>query len=89
MKELEKKSNNELQSLKLELKDTPIHLLQFDVQDFKACEQAIQSIPDTFSTVDILLNNAGLALGLDTIDEGNLTHWNTMIDSNIKKRGLL
>lgn len=40
------------------------------MQDFKACEQAIQSIPDTFSTVDILLNNAGLALGLDTIDEG-------------------
>ncbi len=76
-----------LEQLKLELKDTPIHLLQFDVQDFKACEQAIQSIPDTFSTVDILLNNAGLALGLDTIDEGNLTHWNTMIDTNIK--GLL
>jgi NADP-dependent 3-hydroxy acid dehydrogenase YdfG len=61
--------------------------LTFDVQDEKAVSSALQQIPDSWKAVDILINNAGLALGLSTIDEGSLSDWDTMIDTNVK--GLL
>lgn len=61
--------------------------LTFDVQDEKAVSSALEQIPDSWKTVDILINNAGLALGLSTIDEGSLSDWDTMIDTNVK--GLL
>jgi len=61
--------------------------LTFDVQDEKAVSSALEQIPDSWKAVDILINNAGLALGLSTIDEGNLSDWDTMIDTNVK--GLL
>lgn len=61
-----------------------IHELCFDVRSFDECENAIKSLPETFSNIDVLVNNAGLALGLDFIHEGNLEHWDTMIDTNIK-----
>lgn len=61
--------------------------LTFDVQDEKAVSSALTQIPDSWKAVDILINNAGLALGLSTIDEGNLSDWDTMIDTNVK--GLL
>ncbi|MDQ3142374.1 MAG: SDR family NAD(P)-dependent oxidoreductase [Bacteroidota bacterium] len=64
-----------------------VHTLLFDIRSFVECEEAFKSLPDSFNKVDILLNNAGLALGLDLIHEGNLAHWETMIDTNIK--GLL
>lgn len=66
---------------------TDILLLPFDVRDPGAVEAALTSLPDTFSEVDILVNNAGLAKGLAPIHEGQLDHWETMIDTNIK--GLL
>lgn len=61
--------------------------LTFDVQDEKAVSSALEQIPDSWKAVDILINNAGLALGLSTIDEGSLSDWDTMIDTNVK--GLL
>ncbi|SFW70577.1 SDR family NAD(P)-dependent oxidoreductase [Chitinophaga sancti] len=61
--------------------------LTFDVQDEKAVSSALEQIPDSWKAVDVLINNAGLALGLSTIDEGSLSDWDTMIDTNVK--GLL
>jgi NADP-dependent 3-hydroxy acid dehydrogenase YdfG len=59
----------------------------FDVQDLKACQNAINSIPNEFKDIDVLINNAGLAVELTTIDEGNYEAWERMINTNIK--GLL
>ena len=58
--------------------------LPFDVQDEKAVAASIQSIPAEWQTIDVLMNNAGLALGRDYFDEADLSDWNTMIDTNIK-----
>lgn len=64
-----------------------VHLLNFDVQDKTATEKAINSLPEEFQNIDILLNNAGLALGKETIDKSDMQDWETMIDTNVK--GLL
>lgn len=61
--------------------------LIMDVRDFDECERAVASLPDDFKNVDILINNAGLALELDTVDRGNIEDWDRMIDTNVK--GLL
>lgn len=66
---------------------TDVLLLPFDVRDHGAVEAALTNLPDAYKAVDILVNNAGLAKGLSPIHEGNLDHWETMIDTNIK--GLL
>lgn len=58
--------------------------LPFDVQDEKAVTQSIQNIPDDWKGIDVLINNAGLALGRDYFDEADLSDWNTMIDTNVK-----
>lgn len=59
--------------------------LCFDVRDEKSVNSAISSVQD--STIDILINNAGLALGLDKFQDADVTDWEQMIDTNIK--GLL
>jgi len=61
--------------------------LEFDVRDYHACRKAINSLPDEWKNISILINNAGLAMGLSSIDEGDISDWNTMIDTNVK--GLL
>ena len=61
--------------------------LVFDVQDLNACKKAVESISEEFSDIDVLINNAGLAMELTTIDEGNYEAWERMINTNIK--GLL
>ena len=61
--------------------------LVFDVQDLQATQAAIQSLPKEWQDIDVLINNAGLALGLEPQFEGDSDDWNTMIDTNIK--GLL
>jgi len=62
--------------------------LVMDVRDLKSVQSAIQAIDQTlFPTIDVLLNNAGLASGLGTIDEGSYSDWEAMIDTNFK--GLL
>lgn len=77
-------------ALKEELEQTfgvEVYPLLFDIRDGDAVEQALNSRPDSWKEVDILVNNAGLAKGLAPIHEGNLDHWETMIDTNVK--GLL
>ena len=77
-----------LQTIKEALnKQTEVHTLNFDVSDKKAVFEAIESLPDHFKTIDILINNAGNAHGLDAIHEGDLKDWEAMMDSNVK--GLL
>jgi NADP-dependent 3-hydroxy acid dehydrogenase YdfG len=61
--------------------------LSFDVRDKKAVFESINSLPEAFSTIDILINNAGNAHGLDPIQTGDLDDWDAMIDINVK--GLL
>jgi 3-hydroxy acid dehydrogenase/malonic semialdehyde reductase len=66
---------------------TEIHTLSFDVRDKKAVFESINSLPETFSKIDVLINNAGNAHCLDAIQNGNLDDWDAMIDINVK--GLL
>ena len=61
--------------------------LMFDVRDREAARQAIESLPAEWQEIDVLVNNAGLALGLEPEFEGNSDDWDGMIDTNIK--GLL
>ena len=61
--------------------------LCFDVRDREQVVKAIESIPAKWKDIDVLINNAGLALGLSTFFNGNIDHWETMIDTNVK--GLL
>ncbi len=61
--------------------------LVFDVQNRAEVFQNLENLPDEWRQIDVLLNNAGLALGRDHIDEGNMDDWDTMIDTNLK--GLL
>lgn len=61
--------------------------LQFDVRDRQAAINAIHSLTEEWKEIDVLINNAGLALGLDPEHEGDMDEWETMIDTNIK--GLL
>jgi NADP-dependent 3-hydroxy acid dehydrogenase YdfG len=68
-------------------KQTHVHTLNFDVRDKDAVFKAIESLPDDFKQIDILINNAGNAHGLDPINTGNLDDWDAMLDINVK--GLL
>lgn len=71
----------------LEAEGTKVRTLVFDVRDAEAAQQAIASLEPEWQTIDVLINNAGLALGLEKEYEGDPEDWNTMIDTNIK--GLL
>ncbi|MDN3675177.1 SDR family NAD(P)-dependent oxidoreductase [Flavobacterium branchiarum] len=66
---------------------TDVHTLAFDVRDKKAVLEHIGSLPESFSEIDVLINNAGNAHGLDPIQTGDLDDWDAMIDINVK--GLL
>lgn len=66
---------------------TDVYTLNFDVRDKEATHHAMESLPDAFKTIDILINNAGNAHGLDPIQTGDLDDWDAMIDINVK--GLL
>lgn len=66
---------------------TDVHTLNFDIRDKEEVFKAVESLPKNFSEIDILLNNAGNAHGMDTIDEGNTDDWDAMLDINVK--GLL
>ena len=61
--------------------------LAFDVRNRNAATAAINSLPLEWQQIDVLINNAGLALGLEPEYEGSFEDWETMIDTNIK--GLL
>ncbi len=66
---------------------TEVHTLVFDVREAEAVTRSLSGIPERFRPIDILINNAGNAHGLDTIDKGSLEDWDAMIDGNVK--GLL
>ena len=76
-----KKLQNELSTL------TEVTTLQFDVSKRTEVETAINSLPNNFKQIDILINNAGNAHGLSTIQDGDVDDWDAMIDINVK--GLL
>ena len=75
-----------LEELKEEL-DTESIIIELDVRDQKKVENTIRSLDDSWSDIDILINNAGLARGLSKMHEGLLSDWEEMIDTNVK--GLL
>ncbi|MFP5439159.1 MAG: SDR family NAD(P)-dependent oxidoreductase [Bacteroidia bacterium] len=66
---------------------TDVHTLNFDVRTKKAVAKAIASLPADFINIDVLINNAGNAHGLDPIENGDVDDWDSMIDINVK--GLL
>jgi NADP-dependent 3-hydroxy acid dehydrogenase YdfG len=68
-------------------KQTDVHTLNFDVRHREKTLEAITSLPEEFQNIDILINNAGNAHGLDPIQTGNLDDWDAMMDINVK--GLL
>lgn len=79
-----------LQELQQQLEKTHnIHVkpLAFDVRDRAAVNEALGSLDESWQQVDVLVNNAGLALDLSPVDEGNPDDWDTMLDTNVK--GLL
>ncbi|NCB83480.1 MAG: SDR family NAD(P)-dependent oxidoreductase [Bacteroidia bacterium] len=64
-----------------------IHALNFDVRDKNACEKAMNSLPERFNQIDLLVNNAGLAAGASPFQDSDLEDYERMIDTNVK--GLL
>ena len=71
----------------LTAKGTEVMTLTFDVRDRAKAEKCLNELPEEWQEIDVLVNNAGLALGLEPEYEGNFDDWDTMIDTNIK--GLL
>jgi 3-hydroxy acid dehydrogenase / malonic semialdehyde reductase len=79
-----------LESLAKNLRDEfhiDVHPFALDVRDRTEVAQQLSSLPDKWKSIDILLNNAGLAAGLESMPEANLDDWEAMIDTNVK--GLL
>ncbi|MBT3546561.1 MAG: SDR family NAD(P)-dependent oxidoreductase, partial [Flavobacterium sp.] len=82
------RKEDRLKELKQTLgKQTAITTLQFDVRDKEAVFSAIESLPENFREIDVLINNAGNAHGLSSIQEGDINDWDAMLDINVK--GLL
>lgn len=83
------RNETKLQALtqKLKAQGTDVLPLNFDVRDRKAAAQAMEGLPEEWKKIDVLINNAGLARGLEPEYEGDFDDWDQMIDTNIK--GLL
>jgi len=67
--------------------DADVYPLHFDVRNWEDSQKNIEALPEEWQEIDLLINNAGLAKGYAPVHEGELSHWETMIDTNIK--GLL
>lgn len=83
---LNARSADKLAALKEELVEEymiDVKLLPFDVRDRGAAADAIASLPEEYQSIDVLVNNAGLALGIDKEYEGSEDEYDTMIDTNI------
>ena len=77
-----------LEQLQIELSNiTEVYSLVFDVRNQEEVENAIHSLPEEWKNIDVLVNNAGNAHGLESISEGNIADWDAMMDGNVK--GLL
>lgn len=80
--------NEVLEALNKELSQiTDVFSLKFDVRNLNEVESAIQSLPENWKNIDVLINNAGNAHGLQPLSDGNTDDWDMMIDGNVK--GLL
>ena len=79
------RNEQRLADIKKELteKGTEVLTLAFDVRDREKAKKYIAELPAEWQTIDVLVNNAGLALGLEPEYEGNIDDWKTMIDTNI------
>ena len=73
--------------LEMEYPKIAVWKLPFDVRDRKQAQAALESLPAEWAMIDLLINNAGLVIGVDKEFEGDLDEWDIMIDTNI--RGLL
>lgn len=75
-----------LECLKKELESTGVEVLTlpFDVRDRDAMRKAVESLPEQWKAIDVLINNAGLVIGIDKEHEGSLDEWDIVIDTNIK-----
>ena len=80
------RNTEKLESLKKELTTHGVEVLTlpFDVRDRKAMQQAVDSLQGQWKHVDVLINNAGLVIGMDKEHEGSLDEWDIVIDTNIK-----
>ena len=81
---------SKLEELKAELEKEygiQVCVLPFDVRDRKQAAAALEALPEEWKSIDVLINNAGLVIGVDKEFEGSLDEWDIMIDTNI--RGLL
>ena len=84
---LNARNEEKLSALKEELEQqygARVCLLPFDLRDRKTAAEALASLPDDWKAIDILINNAGLVIGVDKEHEGNLDEWDIVIDTNIK-----
>jgi 3-hydroxy acid dehydrogenase/malonic semialdehyde reductase len=73
-----------LAALVAEFGASRVHSVQLDVRDRGAVEQVLGALPDSFTAIDLLVNNAGLALGLEPAQKADLDAWETMVDTNVK-----
>jgi len=67
--------------------NSEVYILNFDIRNLSETETAIKSLPKEWQNIDVLINNAGLAAGFSTLQDGNIDDWERMIDTNLK--GLL
>lgn len=84
---LNARSKDKLVKLAEELKatyDAECYVLPFDVCDREQAARSLKTLPDEWKSIDVLINNAGLAIGVDKEHEGNLEEWDVVIDTNIK-----
>ena len=84
---LNARNRAKLESLKSELETTfgiRVYLLPFDVRDRKKAAEMLASLPEEWRAIDVLVNNAGLVIGVDKEFEGDLDEWDIVIDTNIK-----
>ena len=84
---LNARSVDKLEALAKDLKEkfgAQTYILPFDVRDRKAASEALASLPEEWQAIDILINNAGLVIGVDKEHEGDLDEWDIVIDTNIK-----
>ena len=72
-----------LDALKAELGDDKFHPAMFDVRDEAARDAALDTLPEAFRGIDLLVNNAGLALGTEKAQDASLDNWRVMIDTNV------
>ncbi|NII10598.1 SDR family NAD(P)-dependent oxidoreductase [Oleiagrimonas sp. C23AA] len=72
-----------LEALAARLGADKVHAAAFDIRDAKAMRAALDALPEAFSGIDLLVNNAGLALGTEPAQQADLAQWRQMIDTNV------